>query len=218
MPFVHVFHNVFVVWLLVAVVVFALVTGVLLVAVVRNRAGKRERRLFGANANMPLELGFVVVLAGIVAALVTGSFQANDRDGGGVGLTRADDPRPPVHIDVSAYRWCWNFTYRQAPISITGQCEQKRFPTVVVPAGQPVDFALSSRDVVHSFWLPDFNVKRDANPGSVNNLRMSFPHEGTWKGRCSEYCGTHHVTMDFFVKVVSPSEYQQYLDSGGASA
>lgn len=218
MPFVHVFDHVFHVWTVIAGVVFVLVVAVLLVAVVRNRASKRRRHLFGANANMPLEAGYALVLAGIAAALVVGSFQANGRDGGGVGLVRADDPRPPVHIDVSAYRWCWNFRYRQAPISVIGQCEKQQFPTVVVPRGQPIDFALSSRDVVHSFWLPDFDVKRDANPGSTNDLRLEFPQEGTWKGRCSEYCGTHHVTMDFYVKVVSPEQYQNYLHNGGAQA
>jgi cytochrome c oxidase subunit 2 len=80
-----------------------------------------------------------------------------------------------------------------------------------------VEFHITSHDVIHSFWLPDFAIKRDAFPDHVNTLRMVFPHEGRWRGRCSEYCGTHHVTMDFFVRVVSPAQYQQLLHSGGTT-
>src|SRR5947209_16066305 len=101
-------------------------------------------------------------------------------------------------------------------VRVTGECSTGDFPTVVVPAGQPVEFDLTSQDVVHAFWLPDFAAKRDAYPDHINTLRMVFPQQGRWRGRCSEYCGTHHVTMDFYVQVVSPAQYQQFLHSGGA--
>jgi cytochrome c oxidase subunit 2 len=66
-------------------------------------------------------------------------------------------------------------------------------------------------------WLPDFAAKRDVYPDHVNHLRLTFDHAGRWRGRCSEYCGTHHVTMDFFVRAVSPQDYQQFLNSGGTA-
>ncbi|MDR7301436.1 cytochrome c oxidase subunit II [Haloactinomyces albus] len=216
MPFLKVFNQVFSVWATIAGIVFALVTVTLLVAIIRNRANRRANPPFRASKNNPLEVGYVVVLAGIAAALFYGSFQANSALNHGKGLA-AETTTPAAHIDVTAYRWCWEFSYQEAPVTVTGTCTARDFPTVVVPAGRPVEFNITSEDVVHAFWLPDFAVKRDAFPDHVNTLRMVFPEEGRWRGRCSEYCGTHHVTMDFYVRAVSPAEYQQYLQNGGAA-
>jgi cytochrome c oxidase subunit 2 len=217
MPFSTVFDEVFRVWALIAGGVFVLVTGILLVAIILNRAKRREKLPFRASENEPLEIGYAVVLAGIVAFLVVGSFQASNRLDGGVGISEAEITTPAASIDVIAYRWCWDFIYRAVPVTVTGECTTGEYPTVVVPAGRPVEFNITSRDVVHAFWLPGFAAKRDAYPDHVNTLRMIFPQQGLFTGRCSEFCGTHHVTMDFHVRAVSPAEYQQFLDSAGAA-
>lgn len=217
MPFRPVFDQLFGVWTMIAGIVFALVSGTLLVAILLNRARRRESLPFRASKNTPLELGYALVLAGIATFLVIGSFQANSRLNNGVGLAEEAMSGPATRIDVTAYRWCWEFDYQAAPISVTGECTAGDFPTVVVPAGRPVEFTLTSRDVVHAFWLPDFAAKRDAYPDHVNTLRMMFPEEGQWRGRCSEFCGTHHVTMDFYIRAVSPAEYEQFVQSGGAT-
>lgn len=217
MPFRDVFDQVLTVWSVIAGIVFALVTGILLVAIVRNRANRRETLPFHASKNTPLELGYAMVLAGIAAFLVVGSFLANSRLNNGEGLSEAEVTTPAARINVTAFRWCWGFAYEGTPVNVTGECRTGDFPTVVVPAGQPVEFAITSRDVIHALWLPDFAAKRDAFPDHVNTLRMVFPQEGRWRGLCSEFCGTYHVTMEFYVKVVSPAEYQQFLASGGAT-
>lgn len=216
MPFHDVFDSVLVCWASIAAGVFVLVGAVLLTAIVLNRAGRRNVLLFRATKNTRLEIGYAVLLAAVSGALVFGGFAANAKLDDGAGTTRADGPAE--RINVTAYRWCWDFAYQSAPVRVTAECRGQNFPTIVVPAGRPVEFALTSRDVVHAFWLPDFAAKRDAYPDHENTLRMVFPREGQWKGRCSEYCGTHHVTMDFYVRVVSPDEYQRYLHSGGAAA
>jgi cytochrome c oxidase subunit 2 len=220
MPFRPVFDQVLTIWAAVAGVVFALVCAILLVAIARNRAKRRDTLPIKRSENTPLEAGYVVVLGGIVAALVTGSLLANAKLNNGVGLSEAEakaaaGPAETVaEIDVTGFRWCWEFDYEAAPVTVTGECRGGDFPTIVVPAGQPVEFNLSSDDVLHSFWLPDFAVKRDAFPHHVNTLRMVFPEEGKWRGRCSEFCGTYHVTMDFYVRAVSPAEYEQFLQTG----
>jgi cytochrome c oxidase subunit 2 len=217
MPFRNVFDQALAVWSAIAGAVFVLVISILLVAIGRNRARRREGLPFSASKNAPVELGFVVILAAIVGALVFGSFVWNSRLHNGVGLAQTDSSPPAARINVTAFRWCWNFDYQSAPVHVTGKCTTGDFPTVVVPAGQPVEFDITSTDVVHALWLPDFAVKRDAYPDHVNTLRMVFPEQGRWRGRCSEYCGTHHVTMDFYVRVVSPAQYQQFLHSGGTT-
>jgi cytochrome c oxidase subunit II len=216
-PFATVFGQMLTVWSVIAATVFVLVTGTLLVAIVRNRAKRRETLPFRTSKNTPLELGYVAVLGVIVAGLVTGSFLANSRLHDGRGLAPAAKTTTAARINVTAFRWCWDFAYQAAPVHVTGRCTNGAFPTVVVPAGQPVEFDITSRDVVHGFWLPDFAAKRLAYPDHVNTLRMLFPQQGQWRGRCSEYCGTHHVTMDFYLRVVSPAQYQRFLHSGGTT-
>jgi cytochrome c oxidase subunit 2 len=219
MLFRDVFEQIFTLQTLIAGGVFVLVVGVLVVVVARNRARRREHLPFAARENNALEIGVSVLLAGAAAALVWVSLSANARLGGGTGVAEATEGRPAAQISVTAFRWCWDFAYQgAAPVRVTGSCDRPEDrPVVVVPAGQPVDFALTSRDVVHSFWVPEFGIKRDANPDHVNELRMTFP-EGQWLGRCSEYCGTYHLDMDFYVRAVPPDQYAQWLQSGGTSA
>jgi len=201
----------------IAAVVFGLVVLLVLFAMLRNRAARRSDLPFKASKNTALEVSYVVLLAVIVGGLVYGSFRANAGDHDGAGLASAQ-ARDPVTINVTAFQWCWKFDYQQSPAHVTGSCSTGSYPTVVVPAGQPVEFNLSSHDVIHSFWLPDFAVKRWAWPDHVNPLRMVFRQEGLFRGRCAEFCGTHHTTMDFFLRVVSPAQYQQFLAGGGIPA
>lgn len=217
MPFRNVFDQALTWWSAIAAAVFFIVCVVMLGAIALNRAKRREKLPFEASKDTPVELAYVVMLGLIVGGLVFGSFVWNSRLHNGVGLAKAEASTPAAQINVTAYRWCWDFAYQSAPVHVTGQCTTGDFPTVVVPAGQPVEFNLTSDDVIHAFWLPDFAVKRDAMPDHVNTLRLLFPQQGTWRGRCSEFCGTHHLTMDFFVRVVSPAQYQQFLASGGTA-
>lgn len=217
MPFRGVFDQLMGIWSTIAAVVFGLVVAVLLFAVVRNRAARRASPLFRASQNHPLEGLYVALLAGVVAALVFGSFTANSREHDGTGLAAAATPAP-VQVTVTAFQWCWDFAYQGTPVHVTGTCSAGHYPTLVVPEGQSVELSLVSRDVIHSFWLPDFAAKRWVWPDHQNTLRIMFPRRGQWRGRCAEYCGVHHMTMDFFVRVVSAAEYQQFLHNGGVMA
>ncbi len=216
MPFNSVFGPLMTTWAAIAAGVFVLVTGLLLFAIVFNRERRRRRLPFATSSNTPLEIGYAVLLGAVAAGLATVSFLTISKDHQGVGL--AADVTPAARVNVTAFRWCWDFAYPGTPINRTGDCVAGDFPTVVVPAGEPVEFDITSRDVVHAFWLPDFDAKEDAYPDHVNALRMIFPQQGRWRGRCSEFCGVHHGTMQFWVKVVSPAQYRQFLASGGTSA
>lgn len=217
MPFSTVFAEVLRLWGWIAGVVYALVTGTVLVAVLVNQEKWRKNHPFQTAKNTPLELTYAVLLAVVAGALVYGSWVANTRLHDGQGLAEHSGPAPAVRLRVTAYRWCWDFGYQVPRVRRTGDCRTGDFPTAIVPAGQPVQFDITSQDVVHAFWLPDFAVKRDAYPDHDNTLRMVFPKPGRWRGRCSEYCGTHHVTMDFYVQAVPPDEYQRFVHSGGVS-
>ncbi len=84
-------------------------------------------------------------------------------------------------------------------------------PTLWLPKGEKVRFVLTSRDVIHSFWVVPFLMKLDVIPGHTNVFEVTPTREGTFRGKCAELCGVDHSRMLFNVKVVSPERYQQHL-------
>ncbi|WP_030543060.1 cytochrome c oxidase subunit II [Streptomyces albus] len=84
-------------------------------------------------------------------------------------------------------------------------------PTLWLPKGESVKFILTSRDVIHSFWVVPFLMKQDAIPGHTNHFQVTPEKEGTYMGKCAELCGVDHARMLFNVKIVSPERYQQHL-------
>ncbi|MFG3493729.1 cytochrome c oxidase subunit II [Streptomyces sp. NPDC047928] len=84
-------------------------------------------------------------------------------------------------------------------------------PTLWLPKGEKVRFILTSRDVIHSFWVLPFLFKQDVIPGHTNVFEVTATEEGTFRGKCAELCGVDHSRMLFNVKVVSPERYQQHL-------
>jgi cytochrome c oxidase subunit 2 len=85
-------------------------------------------------------------------------------------------------------------------------------PTLWLPKGERVRFVLSSRDVIHSFWILPFLMKQDVFPGhNVNVFEATPSREGTYRGKCAELCGVDHARMLMNVKVVSPERYRQHL-------
>jgi cytochrome c oxidase subunit 2 len=85
-------------------------------------------------------------------------------------------------------------------------------PTLWLPKGEKVRFVLTSRDVIHDFWVVPFLMKMDVVPGHTNSFEVTPSREGTFKGKCAELCGTDHSRMLFNVKVVSPERYQKHLE------
>ncbi|MFI1967795.1 cytochrome c oxidase subunit II [Streptomyces cinnamoneus] len=84
-------------------------------------------------------------------------------------------------------------------------------PTLWLPKGETVEFILTSRDVVHSFWVVPFLMKQDVFPGHTNSFTVTPSKEGTYMGKCAELCGQDHSRMLFNVKVVSPERYRAHL-------
>jgi len=215
-----VFDHVFGIQLWIAGGVFVLVTALLVGAIVLNRARRRDKLPFAAAEHNAVEIGFAVVLGGAAAFLVWLSLSNNHAldytdTQAGSGPQAVAAGAAPVQVAVTAFQWCWSASYPGSSTSVTGSCATPGDrPVIVVPQGRPVEFSLTSRDVVHAFWIPQLAVKRDAYPDHVNSLVMTFPDAGQWLGRCSEYCGTHHTTMDFYVRAVPDDQYQSFLQTG----
>jgi len=188
----------------VALAVFVVV--VLLLAWVIWR-GCRRARASTRSQNLPLELTYVlglVVVAGVLLAFTYGTESRVD----------AQDGRAAVQVGVLAARWNWRFDYPQDHISIRGT--DTRPPTLVVPRGQAVAFAGSSVDVVHAFWIPDLDFQRQLFAGRTTRWQLTFTStsSGT-SGLCSFFCGLLHQRMVFFVRVLDPAAFRQWVASGG---
>ena len=107
-----------------------------------------------------------------------------------------------LQVQVIGQQWAWTFRYPQFGGFETTQLE--------LPLGEPVQFNVTSLDVIHSFWAYQLGVKADANPG-VNDIAYTTPqHTGTFVVRCDELCGIWHGAMYDYGKVVSPSAFMTW--------
>jgi cytochrome c oxidase subunit 2 len=87
----------------------------------------------------------------------------------------------------------------------------------MLPEGETVRIVLTSDDVVHGFYIPEFNFSRYALPGVTNEFDFTPTTDGIYTGQCSQYCGLYHSEMLFSVQVVSPAKFQQWLSTTQAS-
>ena len=124
-----------------------------------------------------------------------------------------------MHIQVIGKQWSWDFNYKDNNVYETGIQSQfegelgseAALPTLYLPVNTSVEIELSSRDVVHSFWVIDFLYKKDTFPGKTNYMYFTPQREGTYKGKCAELCGEYHSMMLFNVKVVDKAEYEAHM-------
>jgi len=205
-------HRMYDLWIaavIAALVVGIFVWGLIFWCIIRYR--KRGDELpVQTRFNMPMEVLYTVTPVLIVAVLFfyTAIVQTT------VDRQRRD---PDQVVEIVAYKWNWQFNYRSGPgpeaqtvASTLGTDEV--IPLLVLPTGQNIRFEETSRDVIHSFWVPELLFKRDVFPGSIrNSFEVKLDREGRYVGRCAELCGTYHAFMQFEMVVVSPDRFNQFL-------
>lgn len=214
MAFRDIFTDIFRFEVIVAGVVFVVVFAALVLALLLSRKKSPDKR---RRSSHPLVEGsYALLLAALAGGIVVITALANDRLQDRTDMTEANADPAAEQVDVTAFQWCWQFDYPEHGKTVSGQCDDnnKKIPTLIVPTGEPVRFNLSSSDVIHSFWIPDLNVKRDAFPDHTNSLTLTFDEEGRWLGRCAEFCGPYHSSMHFYVRAVSPEKYQEMMADG----
>lgn len=191
-----------------ALAVGILVWGLIIYSIIRfRRRGETEVPL-QVRYNLPMEILYTV--APVIVVLVFFKYVVdtqNDLD---------DDGEPDHVVKVVGQKWSWTFNYMEEAaiggetVNVVGTPAQP--PTLVLPVGESVRFDLTSPDVIHSFWVPAFHYKMDVIPGRDDqNFTMTPSREGTFVGKCAEFCGVYHSRMLFNVEVVSPQEYDDYL-------
>ncbi|MGH3729225.1 MAG: aa3-type cytochrome oxidase subunit II [Micromonosporaceae bacterium] len=198
-----------------ALVVGVFVWGLIFWCVVRYRK-KNEDLPPQTRYNMPIEVLYTVIPFLIIAVLFyyTAIVQT---------YVNKESPRADVTVEVVAFKWNWQFRYQGvedpsgATVAETGTSTY--VPVLVVPTGRTIKFVETSKDVIHSFWVPELLFKRDVMPGYENRFEVTVNQQGEYVGRCAELCGTYHSMMNFELRAVSPEKYDKFLTlrSGGMS-
>jgi cytochrome c oxidase subunit 2 len=162
--------------------------------------------------NVPIEILYTIVPVFMIAVL----FVYTARDEAALMDVSA---KPEVTVNVVGKQWNWDFNYVDAGtyedeslVALTGKPGvAATLPALYLPVNKRVEFVLTSRDVIHSFWVPQFLQKLDVIPGRVNRFQVVPTEIGTFQGKCAELCGAYHSAMLFQVKVVSQADYDAHM-------
>ncbi len=146
----------------------------------------------------------------------------------GHGLLPGATAGDAYRVQVSARQWQWDVTYQQgadasASEAASDASSSSREPrgsvdVLHIPAGRPVDIAVTSADVIHGFWVPRLGGKIDAIPGRVNTVRLQADEPGEYHGVCAEFCGRDHTQMRFRVVAHEAEAFDAQLRQLGPAA
>lgn len=191
----------------VAAAIFVLVAGLIGWSIIafRDRGDSDEPVQFHAKLGLEV-LWFaiptvIVIVLFILSAGVLG--EVNDETPEGAG----------VLVEVQGFQWGWRFTW---PDGTTIDSLPDDPATIYLPTQTPITFELTSQDVIHSFYVPRFLIKRDVVPGTDNRIDLTINDEGTYDGKCAEFCGLLHDQMDFTIEAVPEDEFEDWLAGLGS--
>ena len=197
-------HTLWLLMLTVCVAVFATVLVALLVGVIRGaRNRSKEESALPSESTLTRGVGVAVVLTivTLVALLV-----ASVWTGRTVGSLQASSA---ITIAVTGHQWWWEVEYEDAVPS-------RRVVTaneLHIPTNRPVVLKVTSRDVIHSFWVPNLQGKRDLIPGYTTAIWLQADRSGVFRGQCAEFCGMQHAHMALDVVADSDQDFEAWLDA-----
>ncbi len=170
--------------------------GILLVAILRFRA-KPGVKAATFHENIKLEIVWTAIPTLAMIFLSGPSFTT---------LKYLETvPKSDLTVEIVGHQWFWEYRYPKYGVVFANE-------PLVIPAGQIVAADVTSIDVVHSWFVPDFGVKMDANPGRVNHTWFQVAKPGTYGGQCAELCGVLHAEMLIDVRVVPPEEFARWIE------
>lgn len=182
-------------------ILLLLVTAAIIYFVLRYRRRSRQGELTsGVAHNTKLEIAWTVIPSILVFIIFAWGF----RD----FLRLYIVPKDAIEVKVTGQRWFWSFDYPDGVTSVND---------LTVPVGKPVKLLLSSRDVIHSFFVPNFRIKMDALPNRYTVAWFEATDTGSYNLFCTEYCGTKHSAMIGKVHVVGEREFAAWMEAGSMS-
>jgi len=164
---------------------------------IRYRRRSESERPAAIHGSLPLELTWTLIPLGIVLVIFVWSAEVYFK------IHRV--PKDAMQVNVVGKRWMWKIQHMSG---------RREINELHVPVGTPVKLTLTSEDVIHSFYVPAFRIKKDAVPGRYNTIWFQATRPGRYHLFCAEYCGTKHSGMIGSVFVMEPSHFQAWLAGG----
>ncbi|MBX6331499.1 MAG: cytochrome c oxidase subunit II [Gemmatimonadaceae bacterium] len=198
-------------WIAVGIsaVVYVLVVAAFFIAIARHRA--QEGPPAGADPRAERRATRIVIGAAVATVVILAAWF-----GLSVASARALErpPAHPVRVEVIGHQWWWELHYAGASPSdaVTSANE------LHVPVGIPVQLQLASADVIHSFWVPSLDGKRDLIPGTRTTTWFRVDRPGVYRGQCAELCGLEHAHMALLVIAEPKAQFDQWLATQRAPA
>jgi cytochrome c oxidase subunit 2 len=192
----------FVYWFttVIAIAVFATVVAVLAYSIIHFRA-RPDDDSDGppTHGHTTLEIVWTAIPAVLVTAISIVSAVVLAQN----GHAGSD----PLVVKVTAQQFAWQFTYPNG----------KTYGSLTLPKGRHVKLDITAKDVIHSFWVPEFSQKQDAVPGQHNTLVVTPTHLGTFPVVCTELCGLGHALMRSHTDVVTPAKFADFMRNGASA-
>lgn len=223
------FHNGPLLWLCAIISVFVLLLLLYTMVRYRRRANPNPSR---NSHNTVIEVIWTLLPVLILVAIAIPSIR----------LLRHQYTPPPadVTIKVIGHQWFWSYEYPDLGVSFDSyMLKEANDPTrrdnerprtdadgppmlavdnrIVIPAGKVVKFLVTADDVIHSFAVPAFWIKQDANPGQIHETWAKVDRPGVYFGQCSELCGARHGYMPIAIEVVPLAQFEQWVAQQGGS-
>ncbi len=201
----HNIHTLYDVLLIASVPVFVLVETVVLYSVwkFRMKPGEEEKDGPPIHGNTRLEIVWTAAPALLIIALCTYAYA--------VLRSNEDSKKNEITVHVTERQFAFEFSWNANGKTFVS-------PALYMAKGQPVVFKITSLDVIHSFFVPEFSEKIDAVPGIDTTIRVTPTRLGTYPSECTELCGAGHSLMRATVHVVTPSAFQAWLAAQKAGA
>lgn len=190
---------------------FFIVQGFLLLFVLKFRA-QPGRKASYIHGNTAIEIVWTIIPALILLWLTIASqhLWVSLRD-------PRQFPQNPLQVEVTAEQFAWNIRYPGPDNQFETADDIATINQLHLPVGEPVRVQLKSKDVIHSFFVPEFRLKQDAVPGLPTQVWFQTTRPGQFDIRCAELCGLGHYRMRGFVTVESPTEFQAWLSETKAN-
>ena len=186
--------------LLLGTIVFVLVEGALIFVMIRYRKRPTDTaKPPQTHGNAVLEIIWTLIPAFILLFLAVPTVRT-------IFQTQAKVPAGSLEIEVIGHQWWWEFKYPEYNITTANE--------IYLPTGRTVNFKMTSKDVIHSFWIPQLSGKRDLMANRTNYIWFtpdSSLGPSVWNGFCTEYCGASHAKMRFRVFTVKPDQFQSWV-------
>ena len=177
----------------------------------------RRRVAAGASVGHRLPIALSLLALSLLAAEDAVSWVESNRDLDlhfwNFGAAEAD-PRT-IRIEVDAHQWAWLVRYAGPDGKFNSADDAVTLDDLRIPVGTPILIELTSTDVIHDFYLPNFRLKQDAIPGRVTRMTFTARETGEYEIACSQHCGVNHYKMRGILTVLEPAAYRAWL--AGAS-